>query len=150
MATVINGTNMVLKIDDDTSPSQGGAAVIAAATSCTVNLTIDMGEVTDKSSGDRKEFIGLGSSWTLDCEAFYNEDAGVKNPTTMFPAAYGDANASQNGVAQYPREVYVDFDAGSNEFHGSGYITSMSITGGTEDAGTYSISIQGTGTLTMA
>tara|TARA_Y100001973_G_C5176274_1_gene322136 strand:+ start:490 stop:939 length:450 start_codon:yes stop_codon:yes gene_type:complete len=149
MATVINGTNMVLKIDDDTSPTQGGATTIAAATSCTVNVTIDMGEVTDKDSGDRKEFIGIGSSWTMDAEVFYNEDGG-KNPTTIFPAAYGDANASQNGVVQYPREVYVDFDAGSNEFHGKGYITSLSISGGTEDAGTYSISVQGTGDLTMA
>ena len=149
MATIINGTNMVLKIDDDASPSQGGAAIIAAATSCTVNVTIDMGEVTDKSSGDRKEFIGLGSSLTMDCEAFYNENAGVKNFSTMFPAAYGDGTASQNGVVQYPREVYVDFDAGSNEMHGKGYITSISASGGTEDAGTVSISVQGTGVLTV-
>ena len=69
---------------------------------------------------------------------------------TLFPAAYGDANASQNGVAQYPREVFVRFQGSSANYSGKGYITSLSASGGTEDAGTYSVSIQGTGTLTQA
>lgn len=149
MATVINGTNMIISIDDSTSPGAGGLTNIAAATSCTCNITIDMGEVTDKSSGDRKEFIGLGSSWTLDAEVFYNEDGSV-DMQTLFPAAYGDANASQNGVVQYPRDVYVRFTGSSATYSGAGYITSLSVTGGTEDAGTYSVSIQGTSTLTQA
>ena len=108
MATVINGTNMVLKIDDSTSPDQTGAVAIAAATSCTVNITVDAGEVTDKSSGDRKEFIGLSTSWTMDAEVFYNEN-GTVNPSTLFPRMYGDGTASQNTVTNYPTKVYIDF-----------------------------------------
>tara|TARA_R100001463_G_scaffold65456_2_gene118748 strand:+ start:2006 stop:2455 length:450 start_codon:yes stop_codon:yes gene_type:complete len=149
MATVVNGTNMIVQIDDSTSPSAGGLTTIAAATSCTCSITINMGEVTDKSSGDRQEFIGLGTTWTIDAECFYNED-GTVDMQTLFPTAYGDANASQNDVVQYPREVYVRFQGSSATYSGAGYITSLSASGGTEDAGTMSVSIQGTGTLTQA
>ena len=34
-------------------------------------------------------------------------------------------------------------------YAGKGYITSMSMTGGTEDTATYSLSIEGTGALTQ-
>tara|TARA_R110002167_G_scaffold11733_4_gene50982 strand:- start:681 stop:1136 length:456 start_codon:yes stop_codon:yes gene_type:complete len=150
MATIINGTNMVLKIDDAASPAAdySGCIAIAAATSATINITTDTGEVTDKSSGDRKEFIGLSTSWTCDCEVFYNED-GTTNPLTLFPRMYGDATTSQNGVAQYPTKVLVEFDGGANEYRGEAFITSMNLTGGTEDAGTYSVSMQGTGVLAV-
>tara|TARA_B100000519_G_C14261030_1_gene448054 strand:+ start:11706 stop:12161 length:456 start_codon:yes stop_codon:yes gene_type:complete len=151
MATIINGTNMVISVDESTSPSAGGLTAIAAATSCSCQITIDAGEVTDKSSGDRKEFVGLSSSWTIDAEAFYSEDgSGVPDLNSLLPAAYGDANASQNGVAQYPREVMVRFTGGTDTYTGTGYITSLSASGGVEDAGTLSISIQGTGDLTIA
>jgi len=149
MATVVNGTNMIVQIDESASPSAGGLTTIAAATSCTCSITINMGELTDKSSGDRQEFVGLGTSWTVDAEAFYNEDGAV-DMQTLFPTAYGNGTASQSGVAQYPRKVYVSFQGSSATYRGDGYITSLSASGGTEDAGTMSISIQGTGTLTQA
>tara|TARA_R100001086_G_scaffold199785_3_gene115992 strand:- start:2662 stop:3117 length:456 start_codon:yes stop_codon:yes gene_type:complete len=148
MATIVNGTNMVVSIDESASPGAGGLTAVAAATSCTLSLTVDAPEITDKDSGDRKEFAGLSTNWTVDAEVFYNED-GTVNPETLFPAAYGDANASQNGEAQYPRVVYVRFTGNNNYYQGQGYITSISASGGTEDAGTYSVSIQGTGALTQ-
>ena len=36
---------------------------------------------------------------------------------------------------------------GDNNYTGSGFITSMSLTGGTEDTATYSFTIEGTGVL---
>jgi len=146
MATIINGTNLVLKVDDSASPSSGGVTTIAAATSCTLSLTIDVSEVTDKSSLDRKEFIGLSTSWTCDAEVFYNEDGSV-NPATLFPRAYGDGSTSTPNGNTYPTKVYVEFDGGANEYQGEGFISSISMTGGTEDAASYSVSIQGTGQL---
>lgn len=146
MATVINGTNMVLKLDD--SAGYTGTNVVAAATSCSVSVSVDVPEVTDKSAGDRKEYIGLATSWTVDAEVFYNEN-GTVNPSTLFNRLYGDATASQNGLAQYPTKVDIDFDCGDLEYTGSGFITALSVSGGVEDAGTYSISIQGTGQLSV-
>tara|TARA_R100000664_G_scaffold16331_1_gene25098 strand:- start:15712 stop:16218 length:507 start_codon:yes stop_codon:yes gene_type:complete len=165
MATIINGTGMVIKVDNAnltyntvttedppnatiaTPSSLGTLTAIAAATSCTVSITVDTLEVTDKESNDRKEFIGLATSWTMDAEVFYNEGGSDKNMGTLFDMAYGDSTASQNGVTQYPTPIYVQFDGGDDEYGGYGYISSISATGGTEDAGTYSISIQGTGVL---
>ena len=144
---ILNGTNLKLKVDD--TASYTGLNTIAAATSCTVSISTDVNEVTDKSSGDRKEFIGLSSSWTIEAEVFYDESATV-NPSTLFARMYGDSTTSQNGVAQYPTKVDIEFDSGSLEYTGSGFISSLSATGGVEDAATYSISIQGTGTLTVA
>jgi predicted secreted protein len=148
MATIINGTDMVLKVNpgDSETPSTGTLTAIAAATSCTVSITVDTGEVTDKQSGDRKEFHGLSSSWTMDADVFYNED-GTDDMQTLFPAMYGDSEPSQNGVVQYPRYVAVEFQGSSATYSGNGYITSISASGGTEDAGTYTVSIQGTGAL---
>ena len=148
MATVINGTNMTLSVAYDDSPTAGELAVFAAATSCTCTITIDAPEVTVKASKDRKEFIGLSSSWTVDAECFYTEDGGsVPDMKNLYPTAIGDANASQNGMVQYPREVLVKFSGGSDEYQGTGYITSLTASGGTEDAGTFSVSIQGSGFL---
>jgi len=151
MATIINGTDMLLKLNPGASetPSAGSLQAIAAATSCTVSITVDTGEVTDKQSGDRKEFHGLSSSWTMDADIFYNENSTTDDMQTLFPAMYGDGEPSQNGVAQYPRYVAVQFKGSSATYSGNGYITSISASGGTEDAGTYTVSIQGTGTLTQ-
>jgi predicted secreted protein len=119
MATMVNGTNMVLSIDDTSNTADGTTPVltaIAAATSCTLNLTIDAPEITDKTSGDRKEYCA--------------------SPI----------------IASYPRRVFVKFlgTTGGNNYSGYGYITSLSATGGTEDAASYSVTIQGTAGLTYA
>ena len=39
--------------------------------------------------------------------------------------------------------------SGDYTYSGSGFITSLEMTGGVEDAPTYSVSIEGTGTLTQ-
>jgi len=154
MATMVNGTNMVLSVDDTSSAEIGQVVAIAGATSCTINITTDSPEVTDKTSGDRKEYIGLSTSWTMDAEVFYNEDGGV-NLSTLFIPAYGAGTTAGTGADaptqdNYPRQVWVKFlgNTGGDYYHGAGFITSLSATGGTEDGATYSVSIQGTGSLT--
>jgi len=161
MATMVNGTNMVLSVDDTTAAELDNVAVIAAATSCTLTVTTDAPEVTDKGSTtaggtDRKEFIGLSTSWTVDADVLYNEDGGV-DFASLFVPAYGSSTAAGTGadaptVANYPRQVWVKFlgSTGGNHYSGAGFITSITGTGGTEDAATYSVSIQGNGALTYA
>ena len=52
-------------------------------------------------------------------------------------------------IAGYPRRVKIKFlgQTGGNYYEGYGYITSISASGGTEDAASFSVSIQGTGDL---
>tara|TARA_R110002020_G_scaffold92169_5_gene223337 strand:+ start:7939 stop:8442 length:504 start_codon:yes stop_codon:yes gene_type:complete len=165
MATIVNGTNMTLSIDDTSAADYAGVAVIAAATSCTLTLTVDVPEVSIKGTlaanapttggVSTKHFVGLSTSWTMDAEVFYSEDA-VPTFATMFIPAYGDGTTAGTGndaptVANYPRQVWVKFlgNTAGDYYEGAGYITSMTATGGTEDASTYSISIQGTGALNL-
>ena len=157
MATMVNGTNMVLSIDDTTNTADGTTPVltaIAAATSCTLTMTIDAPEVTDKTSLDKKEYCGLSRTWTVDAEVFYNEDGSVDFATMAQPAMGISvaAGAISPIIADYPRRVFVKFlgKTGGNYYTGYGYIVSLTATGGTEDAATYSVSIQGTGALSYS
>tara|TARA_R100000808_G_C2143593_1_gene151367 strand:+ start:1849 stop:2328 length:480 start_codon:yes stop_codon:yes gene_type:complete len=157
MATMVNGTNMVLSIDDTTNTADGTTPVltaIAAATSCTLTLTVDAPEVTDKSSLDKKEYCGLSRSWSVDAEVFYNEDGAVDFASMALPAMGISVAAGTVSpiIADYPRRVFVKFTGttGGNNYSGYGYITSLSATGGTEDGATYSVSITGTGALSYA
>ena len=154
---MVNGTNMVLSIDDTTNTADGTTPVltaIAAATSCTLTLTVDAPEVTDKSSLDKKEYCGLSRTWSVDAEVFYNEDGAVDFATMALPAmGIGVAAGTVSPIiADYPRRVFVKFlgTTGGNNYSGYGYITSLSATGGTEDGATYSVSITGTGALSYA
>ena len=156
MATFVNGTNMVLKLDDTATAgtaSTPSATAIGAATSCTLSVTIDTPECTVKGEGDHKSNVGLSTSWTVDAEMFYNEDETV-DFASMFAPAYGVSTAA--GVspveANYPRRVYVEFlgNTGGNKYTGYGYISSISMTGGTEDGATASVSITGDGVLPYA
>jgi len=154
---MVNGTNMVLSIDDTTNTADGTTPVltaIAAATSCTLTLTVDAPEVTDKSSLDKKEYCGLSRTWSVDAEVFYNEDGAVDFASMALPAMGISVAAGTVSpiIADYPRRVFVKFTGttGGNNYSGYGYITSLSATGGTEDGATYSVSITGTGALSYA
>ena len=154
---MVNGTNMVLSIDDTTNTADGTTPVltaIAAATSCTLTLTVDAPEVTDKTSGDKKEYCGLSRTWSVDAEVFYNEDGAVDFASMALPAMGISVAAGTVSpiIADYPRRVFVKFTGttGGNNYSGYGYITSLSATGGTEDGATYSVSITGTGALSYA
>ena len=144
MATVINGTNMVVSVDESTSPSTGGLTAIAAATNCSCAITIDAGEITDKSSGDRKEFIGISSSWTIDAEAFYTDgssDGETIRPSTLFDALDG-------GYRIALKFYTATGQTGAVKYTGYGYITSVSINAAVAEWSSYSLSLQGDGQLT--
>lgn len=161
---MVNGTNMVLSVDDTSAAEVGNVAVIAAATSCTLSITTDVPEVSCKITSASnapttggtaaKNFIGVSTSWTVDAEVFYNED-GTVDLASLYVPAYGTGTTAGTGddaptVDNYPRQVWVKFlgNTAGDYYHGAGYISSLSATGGTEDGATYSVSIQGTGALT--
>ena len=163
MATYVNGTNMVLKIDDtstvdfDPAGGYGGTPqAIAAATSCQLSINIDAPEVTTKDNGDRKCYRGLSTSWSVDADVMYNEDGSNVRLNTLFIPAYGSGLSAGTYAspleANHPRRVYIEFlgNTGGNKYQGYGYITALSVQGGTEDAATYSITITGDGALSYS
>jgi|TARA_R100000149_G_scaffold66466_2_gene45836 TP901-1 family phage major tail protein len=141
MATtgIFNGTSLVLKVDT----SGGGSPVLlGASTSCTVNFTLDTFETTNKDSAHRKSFLPAATGFTMDCEAFYTTDETVAPDNLM-------------SALNSRTEVDVEFNeasatTGDYKYTGKAYITSCSLNAPNEDAATYSISLQGTGALTIA
>jgi len=159
MATYINGTDMIVSLDDTSTVGADAGSptlqAIAAATSCTLTIEIDAPEMTVKANNDKKEFTGLSTSWTIDTDALYTENASAhRDFYSMYQAGYGDGTTASDSpvIAGYPRRVFIQFKgtSGGDIYKGYAYITSMSATGGAEDASTMSVSFQGTGDLEYA
>tara|TARA_R100001463_G_scaffold74997_2_gene129035 strand:+ start:1089 stop:1520 length:432 start_codon:yes stop_codon:yes gene_type:complete len=141
MATtgIFNGTSLVLSIDT----SGGGSPVLlGASTSCSVNFTLDTFETTNKDSAHRKAYLPAATGFTMDCEAFYTTDETVApdnimtalNARTLVDVEFNEASDT----------------TGDYKYTGKAYITSCSLNAPNEDAATYSISLQGSGALTIA
>ena len=58
------------------------------------------------------------------------------------------AAGSISAFALAGSEIFFQFGIGDSRYEGSGFISSFEQSGGTDDAPTYSISIEGNGTLT--
>ena len=122
MATIVNGTNMILYVDDSDGADLAGATkVLAAAQTCSLTITTDAPECTDKGTttaggNDQKEYVGLSTSWTIDADGLYSENAGggIADLATLFVPAYGQGTTAGTGgdsptVAGYPRRIWVKF-----------------------------------------
>mgnify|MGYP001213628990 CR=1 FL=1 len=140
MATtgIFNGTSLVLSIDPS---GGGGATLLGASTSCSVNFTLDTFETTNKDSAHRKSYLPAATGFTMDCEAFYTTD---------------EANAPDDIMSALNARTLVDVEfneasdtTGDFKYTGKAYITSCSLNAPNEDAATYSISLQGSGALTI-
>ncbi len=143
----ISGSNLVLGVD-----LTGGSSytAVGGSTTCTLNVTQETIDTTNKESQGNKEFINGARSWTVDCEAFFTDG-------TVDPAGVPVNNA---GSGWFPSldagtKISVQFSCttgqtGARKYTGDGYITSVSVNGGVGEWSTYSVSVQGTGALTDA
>jgi TP901-1 family phage major tail protein len=142
----ISGSDLILSIDDTSTPSLTDVEVIGGSTSCTFNVNQETIDITNKDSQGHKAFISGVNSWTIDCDAFYTDGSvGTETvrPSTIF-------TAMKNGY-----KIAVKFHTATGQtavqkWTGYGFITSLSVSGSVAEWSTYSISIQGSGALTMA
>lgn len=141
----ISGSNIVLSID-----AAGGSshAIIAGATSGTFNYNQDTIDSSTKDSSGRKEFINGATSWTLDCEAFYNVLDAAGSATTNSADVLIAALAAGTAIGVEWKDG--SGVTGAKTYTGSGYITSISESAAVGEFSTYSISVQGTGQLSVA
>ena len=127
--------------------SSGTTNLVAFAQNCTININHSPREITNKESGGYKEILEGLRDFSIDIDGAY---------------AWTDASgtALANGAddlvnSNILTRASVDFIFGDNQatsdvsYSGSGYITSVSLTGGTEDSASYSLTIEGSGTLTQ-
>ena len=138
---IFNGTDLILKV----SPSDGGAAAkLMHSQNVSISMSADTIDITDKDSDGWRTLIGGTKSFSLSADGLMDF-----NPT--------DATVTE--VDELTTQMYnrtaVTFDftlattaSGDYFYEGSGFITSVEVSGGTEDAPTYSVSIEGSGALT--
>lgn len=138
---IFNGSDLILKVSD----SDGGTEnKLMHAQSCSLSVNMDTIDITTKDSSGWNEFIGGVRNFTLSADGLMDFNSTATD--TEFDQLFDQLNG----------RTAVDFTftlaataSGDYFYTGDGFITSIEISGGTEDAPTYSVSIQGTGVLTQ-
>jgi predicted secreted protein len=123
----INGTDVIL--------AKGGT-VFAASTSCSLEVSSDQIDITNKSSSAKKEYAYGFKSFTINCDGLITLDS----------YDYFDMLTDQENNTQ----ISVTFTVGSKVFSGTCNIESISVDGPVEGIATYSVGLQGTGDYTLA
>jgi len=144
MASVINGTNIILYQYDATT---GLSVPFAAATACTFDVSVDQKEVTSQTSAWFREYKNDIASWTIKNDGFI-----------ILNNRYNYLLLLQKQLARDPIQVKFSIDndnggtatLGKSVISGTCNITSISLSGSVESASTYSISLQGTGAYTIS
>ncbi len=138
---ILNGTELKVY-------STGTTNLVAFAQNCTINVNHSTREITNKESAAWKEVLSGLRDYSIDVDGAYAwTNAGGSALTNGI-----DDILQTNIIAG---RVAIDFIFGDTaatsdvSYAGSGYVTSISMTGGTEDTATYSLSIEGTGALTQ-
>jgi len=137
----ISGSSLVLSVD-----LAGGSSydAIGGSTSCTLNVSQEAIDTTNKESSGRKAFINGVTSWTLDAEAFFTE--GSSGSEAIRPATiYAALEAGTRIKCEFASTTGI---TGAKSYVGFGYITSLSVSASVAEWSTYSVSIQGDGVLT--
>jgi predicted secreted protein len=123
----LNGTNIILR---------KSGTVFAASTSCSLEVSSDQIDITNKSSGFRKQYAYGFKSFSISCEGLI----------TLENYDYFDMITDQENNTQ----ISVTFTIGSNVFSGTCNIESVSVDGPVEGVATYSVTLQGTGDYSIA
>tara|TARA_R100001244_G_scaffold106202_3_gene78730 strand:- start:796 stop:1227 length:432 start_codon:yes stop_codon:yes gene_type:complete len=135
---ILNGTDLFLKV----GTTAEGVKIVAHATSCSLDVSMDERDLTTKNSAGWKEIGGGLKSWSLSTDALYDPSAGADNE---FNELFSNLDDRAELFIEFTRttETATEFI-----YTGKAYITSLSLSGGVEDSATYSISLAGTGELT--
>ncbi len=157
MAITVQGNDLQVYLGSNatravtTSGADGERNPIAHAQTVTLDFSNSLIDVTTKSSNSWMEKISGQRSFTVSVDGLIDDYAttSTSDRTPLVVAGYAGIGASGATASQ----IYFEFSVGSSgeaRYVGSGYISSFSQTGGTDDAPTYSISIEGTGELTYS
>lgn len=118
----INGTNVILR---------KSGAVFAASTSCSLEVSADQVDITNKSSNRKKEYMYGFNGWTVSCDGLI----------TLGDYSYFDMLTDQKNATS----ISVTFTVDNKVISGICNIESVSVDGPVEGVATYSVSLQGTG-----
>jgi predicted secreted protein len=141
---IFNGTDLILKVSET---SEGTEYKLLHSQNVSLSVNADTIDVSTKDSSGWRDLIGGQKSFSLSADGLYDY-----SPTA------GTTTDPSDLVTQMLNRTEVTFtftyggslSAGDTYYTGSGLVTSFEVSGGVEDAPTYSVSIEGTGALTQA
>ena len=137
---IFNGTDLVLKIQ-----AVNGAAdefKLMHSTSCSLSVNADTIDVSTKDSQGFRDLIGGQKSFSLSADGL------MDFASTLSTTDTDELFTNMMNRTSVTFTFALDVQAGY-KYTGSGFITSLEISGGMEDAPTYSVSIEGTGEISQ-
>lgn len=137
---VMNGTDVILQISED-----GGTTydTIGKLTSCSLSVSLDTRDTTSKESSGWAEKLAATRSWSMSGEGLvtYNAETDVDKPNDLFTLLSNRTKIK----AKFGSTTTDEFD-----YEGDCFITAYEQEAGVEENVTYSITLDGTGSLTQA
>ena len=131
---IFNGTELGVYIDD---------TLIAAATDCSLSLSMETIDITTKDSAGWRELLAGTRSGSISCSGLIDyTDADSNKDTTDLFAAFENRTALSL-TFEKANEV-----TGDLSFACTGFLTSLEQSGGTEDTATYSATFEISGVIT--
>lgn len=125
---------------------------LAFSTNAALEVNRDTREITSKDSGNWKDFNVGQMGWTASTDglvAFSLTASGTTSIDQLYVMKVaGELVNLAFGVKSGTSPDWT-LDESNKYFTGSAYITSISLSGGNNDNATYSISLQGTGELSL-
>ena len=136
---IFNGTDLVLTLS---STSGGSEFKTLHATSCSISMNVDTIDVSTKDSAGFRDLIGGQKSFSLSADGLMDMDgvAADTEPDELFTQMMNRTAVTFTFALATPAGY---------KYTGSGFITSLEITGGVEDAPTYSVSLEGSDAITQ-
>ena len=138
---ILNGTD--IKVYDS-----GTGLLVAFAQNGSLNINHSLREITSKESGGFKESLEGLRDWSVDLDGAYawTDAAGA--------ALTNGADDLLNSYMITRQALTIKFGnvaaaTGDTVYSGSVWLTSFSVSAGTEDTATYSLSLEGTGEITQ-
>jgi TP901-1 family phage major tail protein len=135
----MNGTDVIVAISTDSGTTY---TTVGKATSASLQMNMEVRDVTTKDSAGWRELLGGLKSWSLSGEGMVTYNLTSK-------AGFADLFGHMNSRTR----LYFRFGSttsGEKQYKGHGYLTSLSQDGGVEDNNSFSFSIEGDGALTEA
>ena len=138
---ILNGTELKIY-------SSGTTNLVAFAQNCTLTVNNTTREITNKESAGYKEVLESLRDWSIDVDGAY---AWTDASGTALTDGADDLIQTNILANRLQFDVIFGDTASTSDvsYAGKVYITSASITGGSEDTATYSLTLEGTGALTQ-
>tara|TARA_Y100000052_G_C2952779_1_gene88347 strand:- start:2277 stop:2702 length:426 start_codon:yes stop_codon:yes gene_type:complete len=136
---IFNGTDLVLTLS---STSGGSEFKTLHATSCSISMNVDTIDVSTKDSAGFRDLIGGQKSFSLSADGLmdFTSTGSTTDPDELFTQMMNRTAVTFTFALATPAGY---------KYTGSGFITSLEITGGVEDAPTYSVSLEGSDAITQ-